>query len=103
MSLGHGESGRDGEDGEKDEDFRLTWRRRLLMALKLNVTCASALRISLLLLLLVAIATACIFLPIEKVIYMHLYVLGMTLIIYVGGSMLLLRYRELGHLVLFYF
>ncbi|KAG6647657.1 hypothetical protein CIPAW_07G093200, partial [Carya illinoinensis] len=37
------------------------------MALKLNVTCASALRISLLLLLLVAIATACIFLPIEKI------------------------------------
>ncbi|KAF5455069.1 hypothetical protein F2P56_024682 [Juglans regia] len=37
------------------------------MALKLNVTCASALRISLLLLLLAAIATACIFLPIEKI------------------------------------
>ncbi|KAE8009692.1 hypothetical protein FH972_006116 [Carpinus fangiana] len=37
------------------------------MALKLNVTCASALRIALFLLLLAAIATACISLPVEKI------------------------------------
>lgn len=82
--MAHGGLGRDGEGGEKDEDFRLTWRRRLLMALKLNVTFASALRILLLLLLLAAIATACIFLPIEKVVYIRIYVFGMTLITFVG-------------------
>jgi hypothetical protein len=62
-----GGSGRGGEEDEEDEEFRVTWRRRLLMALKLNVTCASALRIALFLLLLAAIATACISLPVEKV------------------------------------
>lgn len=66
-SSGRQGSGRGGEEDEEDEEFRITRCRRLLMALKLNVTCASAFRIALFLLLLAAIATACISLPVEKI------------------------------------
>lgn len=61
-----GGSGREGEEDEEDEACRVTWRRRLLMALKHNVTRSSALKIVLFFLLLAAVATACISLPIEK-------------------------------------
>lgn len=66
-SWKQGGTGRDGEDDEEDDNFRASWRRRLLMALKLHVTCASSIRIAVFLLVLAAIVIACISLPVEKV------------------------------------